>query len=68
MRPEIEQVVQLIQRKDLKSLEEALELLQNTVFSFSMKVCGSGKMPKTPRWKSCSNRFLTSRNSTVPKR
>ncbi len=40
MRPEIEQVVQLIQRKDQKSLEEALELLQKTVFSFSMKVCG----------------------------
>ena len=40
MRPEIEQVVQLIQRKDPKSLEEALTLLQNTVFSFSMKVCG----------------------------
>ena len=40
MRPEIEQVVQLIQRKDAKSLEEALALLQKTVFSFSMKVCG----------------------------
>jgi RNA polymerase sigma-70 factor (ECF subfamily) len=40
VRPEIEQVVQLIQRKDPKSLEEALELLQKTVFSFSMKVCG----------------------------
>jgi RNA polymerase sigma-70 factor (ECF subfamily) len=40
VRPEIEQVVQLIQRKDPKSLEEALELLQSTVFSFSMKVCG----------------------------
>jgi len=40
MRPEIEQVVQLIQRKDSESLEEALALLQNTVFSFSMKVCG----------------------------
>ena len=40
MRPEIEQVVQLIQRRDPKSLEEALELLQKTVFSFSMKVCG----------------------------
>jgi RNA polymerase sigma-70 factor, ECF subfamily len=40
VRPEIEQVVQLIQRKDQKSLEEALALLQNTVFSFSMKVCG----------------------------
>jgi RNA polymerase sigma-70 factor, ECF subfamily len=40
VRPEIEQVVQLIQRKDSKSLEEALALLQSTVFSFSMKVCG----------------------------
>jgi RNA polymerase sigma-70 factor (ECF subfamily) len=40
MRPEIVQVVQLIQRKDPKSLEEALELLQKTVFSFGMKVCG----------------------------
>jgi len=40
MRPEIEQVVQLIREGDRKSLEEALALLQNTVFSFSMKVCG----------------------------
>jgi len=40
VRPEIEQVVRLIQRKDPRSLEEALELLQSTVFSFSMKVCG----------------------------
>ena len=40
VRPEIEDVVQLIQRKDPKSLEEALGLLQSTIFSFSMKVCG----------------------------
>jgi RNA polymerase sigma-70 factor (ECF subfamily) len=40
VRPEIEQAVNLIRRKDSKSLEEALELLQSTVFSFSMKVCG----------------------------
>ena len=40
MRPEIKQVVELVQRKDQKSLEEALALQQNTVFSFSMKVCG----------------------------
>jgi len=40
VRSEIEQVVQLIQRKDPKSVEEALALLQKTVFSFSMKVCG----------------------------
>lgn len=40
MRPEIEQVVQLVQRKDRESIEQALALLQNTVFSFSMKVCG----------------------------
>jgi RNA polymerase sigma-70 factor, ECF subfamily len=40
VRPEIEQVVQLIQRKDAKSVDEALAVLQKTVFSFSMKVCG----------------------------
>lgn len=40
VRPKIEQVVQLVQQGDSKSLEEALALLQNTVFSFSMKVCG----------------------------
>jgi RNA polymerase sigma-70 factor, ECF subfamily len=39
-RPAIEKVVQLIHRNDPASLEEALALLQNTVFSFSMKVCG----------------------------
>ena len=43
MRPEIEQAVRLIQRKDPKSVEEAMQLLQNTVFSFSMKVCGQRK-------------------------
>jgi len=32
--------VQLIQQGDSQSLEQALALLQNTVFSFSMKVCG----------------------------
>jgi hypothetical protein len=42
-------VAQLIQRKDLKSLDEALDLLQTTMFYFSMKLCaGSGKTPKTP--------------------
>lgn len=40
MRPEIERVVELVQRNDKESLEEALTLLQNTIFSFSMKVCG----------------------------
>jgi RNA polymerase sigma-70 factor (ECF subfamily) len=40
MRPEIQQAVLLLQRKDDKALEEALVLLQNTVFSFSMRVCG----------------------------
>jgi len=37
---EIEQVVHLIRQGDPKSLEQALALLQNTIFSFSMKVCG----------------------------
>jgi RNA polymerase sigma-70 factor (ECF subfamily) len=40
MRSEIEQAVALLQRGDDESLEEALALLQNTVFSFSMRVCG----------------------------
>ena len=40
MRAEIEKVVELTKHKDPKSLEQALTLLQNTVFSFSMKVCG----------------------------
>lgn len=40
MRPEIEEAVRLIQCKDQKSLDEALALLQSTVYSFSMKVCG----------------------------
>lgn len=40
MRAEIQQAVLLLQRGDDKALEEALALLQNTVFSFSMRVCG----------------------------
>ena len=40
MRSEIEQAVLLLQRGDDKGLEQALALLQDTVFSFSMKVCG----------------------------
>jgi len=40
VRKEIEQAVALLQEKKGKSLERALELLQGTVFSFSMKVCG----------------------------
>ena len=40
MRAEVEKAVFLLQRGDDESLEQALGLLQNTVFSFSMKVCG----------------------------
>jgi RNA polymerase sigma-70 factor (ECF subfamily) len=40
VRNEIEQAVELLRRRDAKSLEDALALLQGTVFSFSMKVCG----------------------------
>ena len=40
MRSEIEQAVVLLQRGDDESLEQALALLQKTVFSFSMRVCG----------------------------
>jgi RNA polymerase sigma-70 factor, ECF subfamily len=40
MRSEIDQAVRLLQRGDDEALEQALTLLQNTVFSFSMRVCG----------------------------
>jgi RNA polymerase sigma-70 factor (ECF subfamily) len=40
MRPELEQAVQLLQVHDPKDDDRALALLQNTVFNFSMKVCG----------------------------
>ena len=40
MRPEISQAVELLQQNDPAALERALGLLQQTVFSFSMKVCG----------------------------
>ncbi|MGB8325360.1 MAG: sigma-70 family RNA polymerase sigma factor, partial [Candidatus Acidiferrum sp.] len=40
MRKEIEQAMSLLEKHDPQALEQALELLQGTVFSFSMKVCG----------------------------
>lgn len=40
MRAEVEKAVELLQRGDDASVEQALALLQNTVFSFSMRVCG----------------------------
>jgi RNA polymerase sigma-70 factor (ECF subfamily) len=40
MRPEISKAVELLRRNEPRSLERALALLQDTVFSFSMKVCG----------------------------
>jgi RNA polymerase sigma-70 factor, ECF subfamily len=40
VRAEIEKAVELIRAGDDASVEQALGLLQNTVFSFSMRVCG----------------------------
>ena len=40
MRAEVEEAVELLQRGDDAGIEQALTLLQNTVFSFSMRVCG----------------------------
>ena len=40
MRPELIQVTDLLQRNTPEAVEEAIGLLQNTVYSFSMKVCG----------------------------
>ena len=40
MRPEMIQAVDLLRRNTPDAVEEAIGLLQNTVYSFSMKVCG----------------------------
>ena len=40
MRPELAQATRLLQGGKPADLEQALKLIQNTVFSFSMKVCG----------------------------
>ena len=40
MRAEIEKAVELLHNGDDAAVEQALALLQNTVFSFSMRVCG----------------------------
>ena len=40
MRPELALATDLLQRNTPEAIEEALALLQNTVYSFSMKVCG----------------------------
>lgn len=40
MRPEVSRASELLRSGDPKVIDEALRLLQGTVFSFSMKVCG----------------------------
>jgi RNA polymerase sigma-70 factor (ECF subfamily) len=40
MRPELNQATELLRSNDPKAIDEAIRLLQGTVFSFSMKVCG----------------------------
>jgi len=65
MRPEIEQAVQLIQRQNPESLDEALALLQNTVFSFSMKVCGQRQDAEDTMQEVLLNLFPAFRNSTA---
>ena len=40
MRSQLEQALQLVREDRPESLDQALTLLQNTVYSFSMKVCG----------------------------
>jgi len=40
MRAEIEKAVKLLRDGDNASVEQVLALLQDTVFSFSMRVCG----------------------------
>jgi RNA polymerase sigma-70 factor, ECF subfamily len=40
MRPELSKAAQLLQSRDAAAVDEALRLLQSTVFNFSMKLCG----------------------------
>ncbi len=40
MRPELKEAIRLLHQADAASVQDALRLLQGTVFSFSMKVCG----------------------------
>lgn len=40
MRPELSQAIGLLRSNSPESVEQAIGLLQNTVYSFSMKVCG----------------------------
>ena len=40
MRPQLLNAVALLQNDDRDSIDEAIRLMQNTVYSFSMKVCG----------------------------
>jgi RNA polymerase sigma-70 factor (ECF subfamily) len=40
MRPELTQAADLLRRNTPEAIGEAISLLQNTVYSFSMKVCG----------------------------
>lgn len=40
MRPELTKAIELLQRNTPEAVDQALALLQNTVYSFSMKVCG----------------------------
>ncbi len=40
MRPELKEATNLLRSTDPSKLDEALRLLQRTVYSFSMKVCG----------------------------
>ena len=40
MRPEIREAIDLLRSRDPKSRDRVLELIQQTVYSFSMKLCG----------------------------
>lgn len=40
MRPELTQAIDLLHQNTPESVDQAIGLLQNTVYSFSMKVCG----------------------------
>ena len=61
MRKEVERAVFLLQSGDANAVEQALALLQDTVFSFSMKVCGQREDAEDRRQGSKRSRCLAIR-------
>ena len=67
MRPELIQATELLHRNTPEAVEEAIGLLQNTVYSFSMKVCGHRQDAEDTMQEVLSVRSGTWRNFRIPR-